>query len=76
MHVQAALEAVAEEESGLKRVAFGRLSMGDIIGESQCLLKQQCVVFFRADTKTRLLQIQRRDIFRVLPRLSREVCMN
>ena len=64
---------VIAEQTEPKLEAFGRLEAGDVIGEMNCLLKEACSVVFRAETKTRLLQIPRRDLFKMLPRNSREV---
>jgi hypothetical protein len=71
---EAAMHAIViSEQAEPKLEAFGRLEAGDVIGEMNCLLKEACSVVFRAETKTRLLQIPRRDLFKMLPRNSREV---
>jgi hypothetical protein len=71
---EAAMHAIViAEQTEPKLEAFGRLEAGDVIGEMNCLLKEACSVVFRAETKTRLLQIPRRDLFKMLPRNSREV---
>ena len=61
-----------EQEIEPEREEFGHLLKGDVIGESQCLHKQKCSVFFKARTKTRLFQIQRKHIMQMLPRCCRE----
>ncbi len=69
----AVLKVLTAEGTEPEREAFAHLGPGDIIGEAQCLQKEMCSVFFRAETKTRILQIPRRDIMQMLPRKCREV---
>jgi hypothetical protein len=67
---EAIVEALAQDAS--ERAGFAQISTGDIIGESQCLYKQNCAVFIRAETKCRILQIPRSNIMQMLPRRCRE----
>ena len=67
---EATVEALAQHTN--ERAGFAQISIGDIIGESQCLYKQNCAVFIRAETKCRILQIPRSNIMQMLPRRCRE----
>jgi len=68
---EAAIESLVEAGEP-KRTEFAQVSTGDVIGEFQCLHKENCSVFIRAETKCRILQIPRPNIMQMLPRRCRE----